>query len=105
MKEKIKEITENSEEQVIKTIGELVKIPSVRNEEDKAPGAPFGKDARKALNYVIELGKSFGMRTHIGEDGSYGYIEIGDESLKEMVGVIGHLDVVPPGDATQWEQN
>ena len=35
--------------------------------------------------------------------GYYGYAEIGEG--KEMLGILGHLDVVPPGKLKDWEHD
>lgn len=105
MYDKVKEMSAKSEEEVIRSIGELVKIPSYRNLEDKGDGAPFGKEIGRALDKTLDIAKGFGMRTYRSPEGFYGYIEVGDENLEEMVGIIGHLDVVPPGDASQWLKN
>ena len=44
---------------------------------------------------MLKLGESLGFRTK-NIDGYCGYIEFGEG--KEMLGIIGHLDVVPEGD-------
>ncbi len=105
LNEQIKEISLKSEHVIVKTISDLIEIPSVRNEDDKAPGAPFGKEVRRALDYAIDLAKKMGMRTFVDPKGRYGYIEVGDENLEEMVGIVGHLDVVPGGSNDQWKTN
>ena len=51
---------------------------------------------KKALDFALELGKSMGFR--VGNvDNHAGYIEYGEG--EEMVAVLGHMDVVPTGDA------
>ena len=52
------------------SLKELVRIPSVKGEAEE--GAPFGKDVRDALAYVLSLAESLGFRTvnydnYIGE--------------------------------------
>ncbi len=79
MKQQIKDITEKTFDDIVKDIQELVKIPSVRNVEDKAVGAPFGKDIRRALDLTLQKAKDFGMRTYVDPEGYYGYIEVGPE--------------------------
>ncbi len=59
--------------------------------------APFGKENLKALNFVLELAKSFGFET-INYDNYAGEIVFGEG---EEIGIIGHLDVVPTG--IGWE--
>ncbi len=104
MKEQISKITEQTLEDIIGDIQGLVRIPSVRNLEDKAIGAPFGKAIGEALDFTLKKAESFGMRTYRDEEGYYGYIEVGPEDAKEMIGIIGHLDVVPTGDESQWDE-
>lgn len=70
---------------------QLVQIPSVLSPSLDAK-EPFGKDCAKALEYTLNLAKSLGFRTK-NLDGYCGYIEFGKG--EEMVGIIGHLDVVP----------
>lgn len=80
---------------MIKHLQELIQIPSVYS-ESKNPLMPFGKNANKALEYMLNLGKQLGFKTK-NMDGYCGYIEFGEGN--EMVGIIGHLDVVPSGDS------
>ena len=72
---------------------ELLKIDTVR--EEPLPGAPFGAGARRALDYVLELSRRFGLTT-VDLDGYIGYSEYGEGD--EYVCAIAHLDVVPVGD-------
>ena len=39
--------------------------------------------------------KDLGYRTYADPDGYYGWAEIGEGDT--LIGVLGHLDVVPPG--------
>ncbi len=48
----------------------------------------------QALNLALETASVLGFRT-VNRDGMIGYAEYG--SGKEMVAVLGHLDVVPEG--------
>ncbi len=104
MKKEITKITEQTLNEIISDIQDLVRIPSVRNVEDKAEGAPFGRAIGEALDLALSKAESFGMRTYRDKEGYYGYIEVGPENAKEMVGIIGHLDVVPTGDESQWNE-
>jgi succinyl-diaminopimelate desuccinylase len=78
---------------------QLVDIPSVINENED--GTPFGKNIDLALKKTLELCEQLGFRTTCDPEGYYGYAEIGDG--KEMIGVLGHLDVVPAGKLDEWE--
>ncbi len=82
------------EEEIINEVKNIVKIPSV-HEESKNKEKPFGENINKALEHFLELGKSLGFRTK-NIDGYCGYVEFGEG--EELLGIIGHLDVVPVGD-------
>lgn len=77
---------------------ELVRIPSVCDEG--AGGFPFGPAVDRALRKALEIAAGVGFRVHYGEGGYYGYAEVGDGP--EMLGILGHLDVVPPGNPEDW---
>lgn len=85
---------DNLKDEIIRSTQELIKIPSVYNTSNN-PSMPFGENANKALEYVLDLGKKLGFRTK-NLDGYCGYIEFGEG--EEMLGIIGHLDVVPEGE-------
>jgi succinyl-diaminopimelate desuccinylase len=82
-------------------LGELVRIPSVCAEG--VDGCPFGAAVDQALRAALQIAGDLGFRTHYGDGGYYGYAEIGEGA--EMVGVLGHLDVVPPGKREDWEHD
>ena len=88
---------ETMKNEIIKRTQELIQIPSVKSAPAE-PGMPFGKPINQALEYMLALGESLGFRTK-NVDGYCGYIEFGEGS--EIVGIIGHLDVVPEGD--DWD--
>lgn len=84
----------DNKEEIIQNTQKLIQIPSVYSKSDNLK-YPFGENINKALEYVLNLGKSLGFRTK-NIDGYCGYIEFGEG--EELVGIIGHLDVVPEGD-------
>ena len=79
---------------IVSDIQELIKIRSVLDEENSSEKAPFGREIDEALGFVLERGKELGLKTK-NVDGYAGYIEIG--TGQEMVGILGHVDVVPEG--------
>lgn len=81
-------------DEIINSTCDLIKIPSV-NEEIAEPNMPFGKNCADALEYVLNLASNLGFRTK-NVDGYCGYVEFGDGD--ELMGIIGHLDVVPEGE-------
>ncbi len=80
-------------------LAELVRIPSVCDEG--AGGYPFGPAVDQALRTALQIAGDLGLRTHYGDGGYYGYAEIGQGD--EMVGILGHLDVVPSGKLEDWD--
>ena len=85
---------DNLKDEIVSKTQELIQIPSVYSSSSSTT-MPFGKEANNALEYMLNLGNSLGFRTK-NIDGYCGYIEFGEGS--EMVGIIGHLDVVPEGE-------
>ena len=81
-------------DEIISSACELIKIPSV-NKESTNSNMPFGEECNNALEYVLDLANSLGFRTK-NIDGYCGYVEFGEG--EELMGIIGHLDVVPEGE-------
>ena len=90
------DVINNLKNDIVKTTQELIRIPSVY-EKSTDSKMPFGKNINSALEYMLELGKKLGFKTK-NIDGYCGFIEFGEGS--ELLGIIGHLDVVPEG--TDW---
>lgn len=61
---------------------------------------PYGTGPAKALDYVLDLCGRLGIPT-VNRDGRTAWAEIG--SGEEIVGILGHLDIVPVGDG--WEHD
>ncbi len=85
---------DNLKDEIIKKTQELIQIPSV-DSPCTNPIHPFGENTNKALEYILELGNYLGFKTK-NVDGYCGYIEFGKGD--ELIGIIGHLDVVPEGE-------
>lgn len=90
----IEDYIDSKKEEIIKEVCEIVKIPSV-NEISTDTNKPFGENVNKALEHFLKLGERLGFRTK-NIDGYCGYVEFGEGD--ELLGIIGHLDVVPAGD-------
>jgi succinyl-diaminopimelate desuccinylase len=54
------------------------------------------------LRKALQIAGEPSTRTHYGDGGYYGYAEIGEG--KEMLGILGHLDLVPPGQLEDWDR-
>lgn len=90
-------IDENKNE-IIDTVSNLIRIPSVSIENETSIH-PFGENCTKALEYILEIGNQMGFKTK-NIDNYCGYIEFG--TGKDLVGIIGHLDVVPALEEDGW---
>ena len=99
MKETINQKIENYTQDMVNKICDIIKIPSISDEDKAEENMPFGRECNNALEYILNLGKELGFRTK-NVDGYCGYIEFGEG--EELIGIIGHLDVVP-ADETDWK--
>ncbi|MFD1849834.1 dipeptidase PepV [Oceanobacillus bengalensis] len=79
----------------IKDLQGLLKIKSVLDEENTNADAPLGQGVKDALQYILDLGEKDGFTAkNVGN--LAGHLEVGKG--KELVGILGHVDVVPEGD-------
>lgn len=81
---------------IIDTIQNAVRIKTV--EDTPIPRGPFGQGNKDCLEYMLSVAQNLGFKA-VNLDGYCGYAEVGEG--EEIVGIIGHLDVVPEGDG--WE--
>jgi succinyl-diaminopimelate desuccinylase len=79
---------------------DLVRIPSVC--EEGGGGTLFGEAVDQALRKALQIAADLGFRTQYADGGYYGYAEIGEGD--ELIGILGHLDVVPPGKLEDWDR-
>ena len=79
---------------------DLVRIPSVC--EEGGGGTLFGEAVDQALRKALQIAADLGFRTQYGDGGYYGYAETGEG--EELVGILGHLDVVPAGKLEDWDR-
>ena len=78
---------------LIEDIAKICRINSV--EADPLPGMPFGQGVADALEATLKLGEEMGFATE-NFDNYVGHVEYGDG--EEILGILGHVDVVPAGD-------
>ena len=81
------------QDEIIAAIQQNMRIDSVKGEAK--PDAPYGEGPKAALMDALALGEKLGFKTGCA-DNRVGWVEYGEG--EEMVGVLGHLDVVPVGD-------
>lgn len=92
-------IQDKHQEQAIKSLQRIIRIPSYLQEG--IPGAPFGQDILECLQETVALFKEEGFETFIDPEGYYGYAEIGEGA--DIFGILCHLDVVPAGAESLWK--
>lgn len=90
---------ENIFPQYEKDLSHLVSFNSKNMPADG--NAPFGKNLLGVLKAALAIAEGMGLKTFIDPDGYYGYAEIGEGD--ELIGVLGHLDVVPADDVQNWD--
>ena len=98
----IKNIEENEDLQ-IETLQDLVSINSVLSSPvTTAEGQffPFGKGVQDAFACVLKKAEAMGFEVR-NVDNYGGHIDFGEG--EEIVGVLGHLDVVPEGDGWTFD--
>lgn len=92
--EKLKQTIEESEELMIKDLEGFVKIPGISGERHRV---------KEALDYILHLAKEMGFDTAIKADGRVGVVSMGEGA--ETVGILTHVDVVPPGELSSWHSD
>ena len=94
-REELERWTADHRTQMIEELKNWVRHPSVSRADLAAPGAPYGPDCRKMLDYALQRGSEEGFAVQ-DADGYAGSISYGDGA--EEIGLVCHLDVVPEGD-------
>ncbi len=93
-----KKAIEAAMEPLTRDISALCQINSVEGEPQ--PGMPFGEGPARALEAALEMGEKLGFRTE-NFDNYVGHIEMGEG--EEMLGILGHVDVVPAGEGWDFD--
>ncbi|MBA2173281.1 dipeptidase PepV [Halobacillus locisalis] len=86
-----KNLSEQYQEEFLKKASRLLSIQSVYEESETYP---YGEAIDQALQEMLSIGKEDGFATK-NVDGQAGHIEYGEG--EEILGILGHLDVVPAG--------
>ena len=96
IREQISEWVDAHEQELIRDIGRLVAVKSVRGEP--GPDTPFGAGPRAALDEALALCKEYGFETAL-YGGAVGTADL--NALPARLDILGHLDVVAEG--TGWD--
>ncbi len=90
-----KEQAASQREAFLRDLQQFLAIPSVEDMDTAGPGRPFGEGVAQAMEFVLAKAKADGFTVR-NLDGYAGVIEYGEG--EDEVGVLAHVDVVPPGD-------
>lgn len=93
-----KQEVEKRKDDLLEDLKTLLRIPSERDDSKATKDAPLGPGPRDAMLKFLEIAERDGFNTK-NVDNLAGYLEYGQGD--EMLGVIGHMDVVPAG--TGWD--
>ncbi len=93
------QVLETLKMDMIADLIKLLRIPSVLEEPQK--NKPFGLGIDLALDEILSVAEKIGMSIYKDPNGYYGYAEIGKGET--LVGILGHIDVVPEGDVQNWQ--
>lgn len=93
MYQKIKEYFKLHRDELLNSIMDVIRIPSVNGEE--LPDMPFGKGNARVLSFVQELAVKMGMKAEILEN-KVMYVDL--NNARTELDILAHLDVVPPGE-------
>ena len=95
-KEQIHNYVQNHKDEIVETLKELIKIPSVHSEAEE--NAPFGEECARVLKFTQKLYKSNGFETELDVNGGYLLSYYGED--RKSLGLFAHADVVPV--ANDW---
>ena len=96
----IKSMVEGYREELLEKLGKLVAVKS--EEGNSTETAPFGEGPKEALETALNILAEDGFKT-VNLDNYAGYAEIGEG--EEVIGIIGHLDVVPANKEDGWDSD
>ena len=83
--------------EIIKNTQKLIQIKTVL--DTPVSNGPFGQGNKDCLEETLKICEQLGFKVK-NLDGYCGYAEIGEGD--ELVGIIGHLDVVPEGEGWKY---
>jgi hypothetical protein len=97
---------ESYEEDMLRTLGETIAIPSVNSDPVRTPDGevyPYGKAVQDALVHMLKTGEEMGFESYNDENYA-GHIEWKAEGGSDgYYGIVCHLDVMPEGSG--WDED
>lgn len=93
-----KKILNRQFDELVATLQNVLRYKTEKGTEE--PGAPFGREVRSCLDYVLNISQGWGLKTY-NDDGYAGHVDLTGKG-KEVLGILGHLDVVPANPA-EWK--
>jgi succinyl-diaminopimelate desuccinylase len=93
VKQRINTKIDELKNDLVRSTQEVVRAKSVNGPAQ--PGKPYGEGPANAIAAALDVSQRLGFKVK-NVDNYVGYAEYG--SGKELVGVLGHMDVVPEGD-------
>lgn len=82
---------ESRQKEIIDALCRFIRIESISNHDEKV---------KEALDFALDLGRSFGFNAKACLNGQVGVIETGQGD--ETLGILSHVDVVGPGNLGKW---
>jgi predicted dipeptidase len=103
------EILDTYKEEMVETLRELCRFPSLAEATDPSAESPFGPAVQGALDYMLDKAARDGFAVK-NVDNYGGHIDFPGKNATaedpgDIVALVGHLDVVPVGDLSQWESD
>ena len=92
MNQKIRLFLEEHEKDMHDDLKAFIGIPSISSDHENVV---------RALRFILELAKTYGFEAGSVLEEQVGIIEMG--SGDETLGILTHVDVVPPGDMEDWD--
>ncbi len=101
MMKELDKILDTLKDEMISTLQEWVRVPSVAN-DNAQPGAPFGPEVRRMLDKAMADAEKLGFKTEVF-DGYIGHADMGEGEDEDALAILAHLDVVPVGDGWSFD--
>ncbi len=99
MIDKIKNIIDKKFDNQLQDMQNVLRIPTIFNASQANEQHPFGENLTKCLDEFLKISDEHGF-TSKNIDNMIGYADMGEG--EKLVGVLGHLDVVPEGNLEKW---